>query len=1166
MPTSQWLVLIAFVYVGLLFAIAWWADRHRSAWPSWQPLIFSLSLAVYCSSWTFFGAVGRAVHDGWSYLAIYAGPILVFVLAWPFLRRLSVVVSRNRVTSIADFIGSRFGKSQLLAALVTALAVIGTLPYIALQLKAIAQAWMSAQTMWGAPVESSQGYSSFFAALILVVFTIAFGTRVAEERHRNKGLMTAIAVESVIKLLAFVLVGAFSLWVLWSRSQQGLAIEVGALREAPEPIGFTTQMVLAAAAIVCLPRQFHVMNVEHHNRRGLRMARWLFPLYLLLFCVFIVPITLLGQSVFPQNVSDADMFVVSLPAAYGHEPLAVIAVLGGLSAATGMVIIACLTLSIMVCNEWMVPLWQRFRRESSINAAWLQRVRRGAILAVLLTAWLLERQLTAQGGLASLGLLSFAAAAQLMPAVVAAVYWRRAHGRGVLAGLVVGGSLWFYCLLLPALLPDGHPLLVAGPLSVSWLAPEHLFGIAFADPLSHGVFWSLSANTLALIVVSSASRFRAIDLRQARRYTQLSWHHGVQRGDLDTVNVEAWQLRRLLAPLLGEARLHTLWQRFERRLGHRLLHSDLMPRFAVKEAEEALASIVGAVSAHRTIELLRRKKPLQLEEFVGLLGNTSRDIQFSQDLLQVTLETVPQGISVVDAELNLVAWNQRYCELFDFPERLLYVGCPIARVYQYNAERGYLRDASNDVDAAIGKRLKLLQDATPYRLERALPNGRVIEICGIPMARGGYVTTYTDISDLRQMLDELETAKNQLEQRVADRTASLAAANHSLEEENRTRARIERELQSVYNSKSRFLATASHDLLQPINAARLFTAALSSRVANTPLETDVSHIDNALSGAESLITSLREIARLDSGKLQIHRENFAVQPLLEAVLKEFGAEVARSDVSLRSVPCSLWVNSDPQLLRRMLQNLLGNALRYTRRGKVLVGCRRRGTVLQIQVWDNGPGIAEHDRERIFAEFERGANAADEGHEAGLGLGLSIVQRIGSLLGHEVSVASTLGAGSVFSITVPVVPAAVKPLPETDDPLQSDLAGMRVLCIDNEAAIRAGMLALLGEWQCDVVSAASLGDALSRWKERPVPDVVLVDYHLDNGETGVEVLQALSYHWGQTLSAVVISADNSDELRHSVTEAGYRFLPKPVKPAALRGLMRTLFTRHASMSG
>ena len=1162
MPTSQWLVLIAFLYVGLLFAIAWWADRRRGKWSPWQPLIFSLSLAVYCSSWTFFGAVGRAANEGWSYIAIYAGPIAVFVLAWPFLRRLSVVVARNRVTSIADFIGSRFGKSQLLAALVTALAVIGTLPYIALQLKAIAQAWMSAQAMWGEPTESSQGYSSFFAALILVVFTIAFGTRVAEERHRNKGLMTAIAMESVIKLMAFVLVGGFALWALWARSQQGLAIEMGRLLEAPEPVSFITQMVLAAAAIVCLPRQFHVMNVEHHNRRGLRMARWLFPLYLLLFCAFIVPITVLGQSVFPQQLSEADMFVVSLPAQSGLEPLAVIAVLGGLSAATGMVIVACLTLSIMVCNEWMVPLWQRFRRENSINAAWLQRVRRGAILAVLLTGWLLERQLTGQGGLASLGLLSFAAAAQLMPAVVAAVYWRRAHARGVLAGLTVGGGLWFYCLLLPALLPDGHGLLIEGPFALSWLAPEQLFGIAFDDSLSHGVFWSLSANTLALILFSSASRFRAIDLRQARRFTQLNWQHGAHRSDLETVNVEAWQLRRLLEPLLGESRLHSLWQRFERRLGHRLLYNDLMPRFAVKEAEEALASIVGAVSAHRTIELLRRKKPLQLEEFVGLLGNTSRDIQFSHDLLQVTLETVPQGISVVDAELNLVAWNQRYSELFDFPERLLYVGCPIARIYQYNAERGYLRDASNDVDAAISKRLKLLQDARPYRLERALPNGRVIEICGIPLARGGYVTTYTDISDMRQMLDELENAKAQLEQRVADRTASLAAVNQSLEEENRARAKIERELQSVYNSKSRFLATASHDLLQPINAARLFTAALSSRVSDSPLASDVSHIDNALSGAESLITSLREIARLDSGKMQVNRENFALQPLLEAVVKEFQAEVDRSDVVLRAVSCSLWVNSDPQLLRRILQNLLGNALRYTRQGKVVLGCRRRGAVLQIQVWDNGPGIAEKDRERIFAEFERGGGAAEEGGENGLGLGLSIVQRIGSLLGHEVSVASTLGAGSVFSITVPVVPAAVRPLAENDDPLQSDLAGMRVLCIDNEAAIRAGMLALLGEWQCDVVSAASLGDALSRWKERPAPDVVLVDYHLDNGETGLDVLQALTYHWGKPLAAVVISADNGDELRQRVQNLGYRFLPKPVKPAALRGLLRKLRLQSA----
>lgn len=1176
MPANQWVMLLAFLYFGVLFFIAWWADR-RAAWPRrFRPLIYSLSLAVYCSSWTFFGAVDEAVDNAWGFLPIYLGPILLFVFGWPLLRRLSVMSTRNRVTSIADFMGSRYGKSQLLAAMVTFLAVLGSLPYIALQLKAITQAWVSVVGLWGegAAVDgtallvndgsplSGVSSTSFIAALILVVFTVAFGTRVVEKRHRHRGLMAAVAVESVVKLAAFVMVGGFALGLLIDAPSQGPS-PWQHFAQWPDWTNFTTQVLLAMAAIICLPRQFHVMVVEYHSRRDMRLARWVFPLYLLIFCAMIGPIAVAGISVLP-SLGSADMLVVTLPMATGNHQLAVVALLGGMSAATGMVIVACVTLSVMVCNEWVVPLWQRFRQGHEINARWLQQVRRIAIAAVLIAAWLLEQQLKSRGGLASLGLLSFAAAAQLLPGIIAALYWPRCHARGVVAGLVGGGTLWAYTLLLPAVLGPGHHWLVAGPMEWQWLRPEALVGFDFGDALTHGVFWSLALNCLLMVAVSRRSRFSSIDLRQARSFTETRVERRQLQAELDSTDIDAWQLHRLLVPLLGKDRSERMWQRFEQRLGHRLLPSDRVPRFVLQDVEESLASIVGAVSAHRTLDLLAKRKPLDIDEFVNLIGSTSRQIQFGQDLLQITLETIPQGVSVVDANLNLVAWNQRYIDVFNFPERLLYVGCPIAKIYQYNAERGYLQDAEGDVDAAIGRRLALLQGAKPYRLERVLPNGVVVEICGTPMANGGYVTTYTDISDYRRMFNELNEAKAQLEARVAERTAALKAANQSLEAENTTRARIERELNTVYASKNRFLASASHDLLQPINAARLFTAALSGKVedasaAASALSSDVKHIDEALAGAETLITSLREIARLDSGRLQPQFESFPIQALLDTLGREFAVIAQRSGLCLRVMPCSLWVRSDRHLLRRVIQNLLSNALRYTPEGTVLLGCRRRGEQLCIQVLDTGPGIAEQDRQRIFEEFERAGAAAHRDTEGGLGLGLSIVRRISRLLGHELELRSVPGRGSGFSLAVPVAPAQAELVEggEVEESLQSELAGLTVLCVDNEAAIRGGMQSLLAQWQCRVYTAASLGDALSQWPLDTPPDIVLADYHLDHGETGLELLQALNYHWGQALPAIVISADNSDALREEVAAAGHRFLAKPVKPAALRGLMRKL---------
>ncbi|CAA0109276.1 Sensory/regulatory protein RpfC [Zhongshania aliphaticivorans] len=1164
MLTNQWIVLLAFVYVGCLFLIAWWADRHAHRPARLRAFIYSLSLAVYCSSWTFFGAIGQAVEDGWSFVPIYLGPVLLFLFAWPFIRRLSVVSTRNRVTSIADFIGSRYGKHQFLAALVTLIAVAGSLPYIALQLKAVTQAWITVQHIWQSSEVSNHSSTSFIAALILVVFTVVFGTRVVDKRHRHRGLMAAIAVESVVKLTAFLAVGLFALSVLSSASERGFDINYGKLTTLPEPVNFVTQLLLAGAAIVCLPRQFHVMVVESHSRRDMRSARWIFPIYLVLFCLLIGPVAVLGQSLLGDGLSlaggSADMAVVSAPLAAGSTSLAIVALMGGLSAATGMVIVACVTLSVMICNEWMVPLWQYFNRAHSINARWLQLARRGAIAAVLLAAWLVEQQLSHRSGLASIGLLSFAAAAQLLPAILAALYWPRAHSRGVIAGLFSGGLLWCYCLLLPALLDTNHPLLVQGLFDQWWLIPDALFGVNFLDPLSHGVFWSLVLNCLSLVLVSVFSRFRAIELRQARAFTQLRLGTGYKKADFELTKVEGWQLQRMLTPLLGSERSRQLWQRFEQRVGQRLLPNDLVPRFVVKEVEAALAAIVGAVSAHRTLDLLQRKKPLALDEFVLLIGDTSKQLQFGQDLLQVTLETIPQGISVVDANLDLVAWNNRYIELFGFPERLLYVGCPIAKVYQFNAERGYLQNADSDVDGAISRRLALLSDGKPYRIERSLPNGLVIEICGTPMARGGYVTTYTDISEYRRVFDELDKAKYDLEQRVVERTSALAAANDSLANENQARAKIERELNTVYASKSRFLAAASHDLLQPISAARLFTAALTHETKGTEFSSAVEHIDSALTGAENLITSLREVARLDSGNVELKRSDFCLRDILEPLARECALFAKNNGLKLRYRASDCWVYSDQKLLRRVIQNFLSNALQYTRSGGVLLASRRRGDSILIQVWDTGLGISVQDQQRVFDEFERSHSVSRRESEQGLGLGLSIVQRISGLLGHKVTLSSVEGRGSVFSISVPAGQQRIRQLTSISSGLESELKGVSVLCIDNEVGIRAGMQALLSQWGCRVYTGANLGEVLGQWRLETAPDIVLADFHLDNNETGLDLIQALNYRWDTCLPAVIISADNSPDVRAKVECAGYRFMSKPVKPAALRGVMRQLLQR------
>ncbi len=1169
---GQLLLFLVCVYGGLLFAIAWLAERygHKLQFSWWRPLVYALSIGVYCSSWTFLGTVGTAANRGWYFLPIYLGPILIMWLGWGFVRRLLVISARNKVTSVADFIGSRYGKNQPLAATVTIVMVLGTLPYIALQLRAVVLAWSTIN--WDINHEQLGDYTSLITALVMAWFAILFGTRLYNEPDRLRGMLTAVATESIVKLAAFAAVGVFA-WSLLAGGSVWSWPDFSALADnAVQPnfsydqlfsTSFVTQVLVSAFAFVCLPRQFHLMVVEYHQRNDLRYVRWLVPLYLLGFAIFALPIAFASTYLLTNLDIPADSYVLLLPQWLRAETLVAATFIGALSAATGMVVVATVALSIMISNELIVPAWLSLSSRRIIKPTHfgqsLRLIRRFSILVVLLLAWAVEQTFSSASDLASLGFLSFTAAVQVMPALIGGLYWYRGHYRGVLVGLGIGIAVWFYCLMLPNILDTNHSLVMSGPWGIGWLAPNNLFGSDWLDPLSHGVFWSLGLNVLAYWLVSRKSHLSALDIRQADAFTQIRWPGSRLHSDREASDIEVQQLQALLLPLFGQKRAQNIWQQLENQLGHRLLPHDKAPYFVVQTIEAELAAIIGAMSAHRAMQLLARQQPLHIQDFVSLVSGSSKQIQFSQTLLQTTLENIPQGISVVDEDLRLVAWNQPYQNLFSYPQRLLYVGCKIETIYQFNADRGYLGLSGDGSDAAIQRRLTNLRSGKPYLFNRILPNGLVLEIRGTPLANGGYVTTYTDITDYHQMVAQLEDAKHTLEDRVAKRTSELTDVNQTLQTENRLRAKVEEELKSVHASKSRFLAAASHDLLQPVNAARLFVASLLEKVNKddadvTSMRSDIKYLDSALSSTEQLISTLREISRLTSGREQAHRENFDIHQILEPVALEAQLLAEEAGLEFRWVETHQWVHSDLHMMRRVAQNFISNALRYTKSGRVLLGCRRKQSHLVLEVWDTGPGINPADQEKIFEEFERLPGHVN-GNQ-GLGLGLSIVKSISDLLGHSISLNSWPGKGSVFRMCIPLGTAQPIPVRRTVDP---QLAGLHVLVLDNEEPNREGMRSLLEQWGVQVETAADLGQCLSRWRNPEPPNVILADYHLDT-ETGLDVLQALTYHWDCELSAIIISADNSEGLRGMVADAGYWYLAKPVQPAALRNIIRQLLRK------
>ncbi len=1131
------LLLVSLGYAALLFGVAWYGDRrplypHR---PWLRPVVYSLALAVYCSSWTFYGAVGTAARQGLGYLPIYLGPLLLLLFGWRILERLALIAQSQSTVSIADFIASRYGRSQRLAAMVALIALVAAVPYLALQYKAVA----TSLGVLGGPDNpvTPFGDPAFYVAALMALFAILFGTRQVDATEHRPGMMLAVALESLIKLVALVAVGVFA--VVWFGLRDLRLAEATAelVAHAP-PTGFVAQCLLAFAAIICLPRQFHVAVVECGDVRDIRRARWLFGGYLVIICLMVVPIAGAGVALFGRDGPVApDSFVLALPMAENADLLALFAYIGGFSAATGMVIVSSVALATMVSNDLVMPVLLRrgyAERHDGNVASTVLWIRRAAIVGLAGLAYGYYRASGSETTLASFGLMAFAAVAQFAPALIGGLYWRGASRRGVEVGLLIGFGVWTYTLLLPTLTDSGWldpHWLAAGPFGIAWLRPRELFGLEGWDPLTHGTFWSLLLNIGALLVVSARwrptldERLRAAPFLDpyAERRTLVSedWSGNVSIGDLLT----------LTGRIVGERTAQRAFDEQALALDRPLQSSAAADRTWLQFTERQLAAAVGASSARLLMTSALKGSGMEVDEVVAMLDEAGQELRFNREVLSSTLENIDHGVSVVDRTMRLVAWNRSYQRLFGYPDNMLYVGRPVADLIRYNAERGELgpRDAI-DIETEIDKRVAYMRAGSPHVSERVLGNGQVIELRGQPLPGGGYATSYSDVTDYKRVEQQLREINETLEQRVADRT---------------------REAEAAQESRSRFLTAVSHDVLQPLNAARLFTSALRESHDAADQKHLAERIDTSLRAAEELLDGLLDVSRLDAGALQPQITDFDVADLLRQLAGQYApmAAARKLDIRLHAPPTP--VRSDRRLLRRVLQNFLANALRYTRTGRIVLAARPRGDTIALQVWDTGPGIPEHHMSQIYDEFHRYEQTFDwDGR--GLGLGLSICQRISRLLGHTLDARSHVGQGSMFSITVPRSVHAVLPTPPPPAPLHDEsLRGLRVLCVDNDDDILAGMRALLRRWGVEPLCAKTIDEAIECMDQ--APDVLLVDYHLHDRHDGLDTLDMLR-GMAPEVPGALLTADGSDALKQAARIRGYRVLTKPVKPASMRAFL------------
>ncbi|MFT5235834.1 MAG: Na+/proline symporter/signal transduction histidine kinase [Shewanella sp.] len=1063
--------------------------------------------------------------------------MLIFTVGFGLLKKMVLVSKAHNITSVADFIAARYGKSQLLAAIVTLIALFGIMPYIALQLKAMVFSLNLFQPE-DSPFDGAM--VSLVITAILAMFAILFGTRKLDATEHNPGMMLAIAFESLVKLASFLIVGVVisfgyfdGFGDIWQQATErdlinGPELKIGSLMP---------QLLVGMAAFLCMPRQFHVMMVECNDEKTLLKARWLFPIYLILFGLFVAPLALAGKIILGDSVA-ADTYVINLPLALDQPILAVIALLGTLSAATGMVIVAVVTISVMVSNEWLVPVMLRTGKIRQKNfsqfSQFLLNTRRLSIIIILGLGYFSYLSFIDSDSLSGLGMLSFGAFAQLAPALIGGMYWKHGNRSGVLMGLAVGFGLWCYILL-------------KGASDTSGVFSNDLILLESINPNVRDILTALLANCACYILGSIWFRAGVVERIQASEFV----YPGNRKSNnlRKAAAVSQQDLLILASRFVSPTRAYESFALFsEDAVKSDSWHKSAPPEL-ISHTEHMLAGVLGASSASLVMDSVQQGRDLALDEVLSLVDEASSKIILSQDMLRGAIEHAYEGMSVVDEDLNLVAWNYKYAELYQYPASFLQEGMPISDVVRFNASRGFCGDG--DIEDKVNTRVQHMRDGTAHVSERQRKDGKVIKIQGNPMPGGGFVMTFTDITQYREHAKALQEMNDTLEARVKERTYELAMLNSQLLE-----AKVQEEMANA--SKSKFLAAVGHDLMQPLNAARLFTASLS-QYPNLDQEgkTTLSHVNSSLKIAGELLTDLLDISKLDSGMIEVNRRDFSVSDLIDGLGIEFTAMAKDSQINFSMVPCSASINSDLSLLRRILQNFLTNAYRYARGNRVLFGCRHRGDELEIQVLDTGCGIDEAETKEIFKEFKRLDNPTSNSVN-GLGLGLAIADRISRVLDHKIYVTSILGHGSVFSIRVPLGKALSEPQAKKVPSLLQPLAGVKVLCIDNEEAILAGLESLLSRWKCEVICAKDLADARIKLGLKGVaPDIVLADYHLDNGQNGVDAMNGIRALYGRHLPGILITANTNKDLVDDVHRQGYHYMAKMIKPAALRALISSL---------
>jgi PAS domain S-box-containing protein len=969
-------------YLLFLFGVAYWAERSRRLrHPRLQMLTYVLTASVYCTAWTFYGSVGLAANQGLEFLTIYLGPALIALL-WPvLLRRLVRVAKEQRITSISDFISSRYGKSAPLGALVAGLVVIGLIPYIALQLQAVSQSFkliLHQETI----LELFD--PTLLVAVVLGLFGILFGAHNPDFTQAQRGLLSAVAVESVVKLLAFLTAGAWVTWGLFGGFGDifGRALADPEIRRLltlgdPPTASFTrwaAMLVVSMMAVMFLPRQFHVLVVQNQDERHVAAASWMFPLYLFLINVFVLPIAVAGLLLVPRG--QADHFVLLLPLSAGNQVLSILVFLGGFSAATAMIVVDSLALSKMLTNDIVVPILLRNRSRDIYRAS--LRSMRFCILLVVFLGYGWASLAAGRFLLVEMGLLSFVAVTQCAPAILLGLAWPRANRRGAFAGISAGFGLWFYTLIVPVLVKEGvlgPAILEAGPFGQAWLRPTQLFGLAGLDSVSHGLFWSLLANLTAYALVSLATRQDAEERLQAAAFT--GRFPGAPTMPVGTI-LTPREIERIVHHYVGGPEAAVIAGEI---LGTKP-PDELTPPELLElriRLEKRLAASLGAAAARFIVEdrytLSKGEAERLVESFQELrhsLRTTEEEARRIERLLASVVRSVDDCIVTTDIRGRLVTVNPAGERLFGASQAEL-AGAPwwdllAAGPGESGGRAGGAFQGAYAWKGEVRARTRAGRDFPAHLAVTPIfdPGGQVLGTVGV----------------LRDLTEQHEMQRRLIHQETLASLGQMAAG-------------------------------VAHEIRNPLGGIKMAMAVLAKHNGDTLSREMTESMRSGVAEIESIVSHLLDYTR----ETRLDRQPFDVEQIMREVVHALGSEARARGVTLscQTFPSGVIALVDGHRLRQVLTNVVRNAIEAAERrpgGRVNVVCQGRDDSIVFEIADNGVGMTPEERERMFLPFFTTK-------PTGTGLGLAIVKKIVDLHAGEIHVTSEPGRGTRVVIALPV---------------------------------------------------------------------------------------------------------------------------------------------------